>query len=106
VQLEITSISGKTKSFGGNKEGPCKRLSRELLEYLPEFHLVQEFRADRRRPYSRADIRKFWAGTWRKWQRKKIFHIPPHKVIMHLIRDVQLILLFAAELLRAPTESQ
>jgi radical SAM superfamily enzyme YgiQ (UPF0313 family) len=55
--------------------------------------------------YTRADIRKFWVGTRKKWRRRKILHIPPHKVIVHLLRDAQLILLFALELLRAPTES-
>ena len=55
--------------------------------------------------YSRVEIQKFWAGTWRKWRHKKIFRIPPHKVIMYLLRDVQLFLLFAAALLRAKVES-
>jgi radical SAM superfamily enzyme YgiQ (UPF0313 family) len=56
--------------------------------------------------YSRADIRQFWVGTWRKWRRKRVFLIPPYKVIVHLLRDARLILLFAVALLRAPTESQ
>jgi len=60
----------------------------------------------KRLTYSRADIRTFWIGAWRKWRRRKIFHIPPHKVIVCLIREAQLILLFALELLRAPTESK
>jgi radical SAM superfamily enzyme YgiQ (UPF0313 family) len=54
--------------------------------------------------YSRSDIQRFWAGTLRKWRRKRIFHIPPHKVIMHVLRDVQLFLLFAVALLHAKAE--
>lgn len=82
--------------------------------HVPELHvptkLTLAFRAfnlglAKRITYSRVDTHKFWAGTWRKWRRKKIFHIPPHKVIMHLLRDVQLFLLFAAALLRAQAES-
>jgi hypothetical protein len=56
--------------------------------------------------YSRSDTRTFWVGIWRKWRRRKILHVPPHKVLVHLLRDAQLVLLFAIELLRAPTESQ
>ena len=82
--------------------------------HVPELHVPTKlalafrdlnFGLAKRITYSRADIQKFWAGTWRKWRRKKIFHIPPHKVIVHLLRDVQLFLLFAAALLRAQVES-
>ena len=82
--------------------------------HVPELHVPSKlalafrdlnFGLAKRITYSRADIRKFWAGTWRKWRRKKVFHIPPHKVIVHLLRDAQLIFLFAMALLRAPTES-
>jgi hypothetical protein len=83
--------------------------------HVPELHVPSKlalpfrdlnFGLAKRITYSRADIRKFWAGTWRKWRRKKIFLIPPHKVIVNLLRDAQLIFLFAMALLRAPTESQ
>jgi len=83
--------------------------------HVPELHVPSRlalafrglnFDLAQRITYSRADIRAFWVGTWRKWRRKKIFHIPPHKVIMHLLREVQLILLFAMALLRAQVESQ
>jgi radical SAM superfamily enzyme YgiQ (UPF0313 family) len=82
--------------------------------HVPELHVPTKlalafrdlnFGLAKRITYSRADIQKFWAGTWRKWRRKKIFHIPPHKVITHLLRDVQLFLLFAAALLRTQVES-
>jgi hypothetical protein len=56
--------------------------------------------------YSRADIQRFWAETWRKWRRKKIFHIPLHKIILHFLREAQLFLLFAAALLRAQADSR
>jgi len=55
--------------------------------------------------YSRTDIKRFWAGTWRKWRRKKLFHIPPHKIFMHFLRDAQLFLLFTAALLHAQAEA-
>jgi hypothetical protein len=35
---------------------------------------------------------------------KKLFHIPPHAIIAHFLRDAQLIFLFAAALLRAQAE--
>ena len=82
--------------------------------HVPELHVPTKltlafrdlnFGLAKRITYSRAEIQKFWAGTWRKWRHKKIFHIPPHKVIMYLLRDVQLFLLFAAALLRAQVES-
>jgi hypothetical protein len=81
---------------------------------VPELHVPSRlalafrdlnFDLAQRITYSRADIREFWVGTLKKWRRRKIFHIPPHKVIMNLLRDAQLILLFALALLRSPTES-
>jgi radical SAM superfamily enzyme YgiQ (UPF0313 family) len=82
--------------------------------HAPELHVPSKlalafrdlnFSLAKRTTYSRADIQKFWAGTWRKWCRKKLFHIPPHKIITHFLRDAQLILLFASALLRAQAES-
>jgi hypothetical protein len=82
---------------------------------VPELHVPSKlslafrdlnFGLAKRTTYSRADIQRFWAGTWRKWRRKKLFHIPPHKIIMNLLRDAQLILLFAAALLHAQAESR
>jgi radical SAM superfamily enzyme YgiQ (UPF0313 family) len=83
--------------------------------HVPELHVPSKlslafrdlnFGLAKRITYSRADIRMFWAGTWRKWRRKKLFQIPPHKIIMHFLRDAQLFLLFAAALLRAQAESR
>ncbi len=37
-------------SFEYMRQRPGERQSRELLEHFPQFHLVQEFRAHRRRP--------------------------------------------------------
>jgi radical SAM superfamily enzyme YgiQ (UPF0313 family) len=83
--------------------------------HAPELHVPSKlalafrdlnFGLAKRITYSRADIQKFWAGAWRKWRRKKLFHIPPHKIITHFLRDAQLILLFAAALLRAQAESR
>lgn len=55
--------------------------------------------------YSREDIQRFWNSTWRRWHRRKIFLIPPHKVVLHFLRDAQLMCLFAAALLRAEEKS-
>ena len=83
--------------------------------HVPELHvpskLTLAFRdlnldLAKRITYSRADIRTFWIGAWRKWRRGKIFHIPSNKVIVCLIREAQLTLLIAVALLRAPTESE
>jgi radical SAM superfamily enzyme YgiQ (UPF0313 family) len=83
--------------------------------HVPELHVPSKlalafrdlnFGLAKRITYSRADIQRFWAGTWRKWHRKKIFHIPPHKIIMHFLREAQLIVLFAAALLGALAESR
>jgi radical SAM superfamily enzyme YgiQ (UPF0313 family) len=56
--------------------------------------------------YSRMDIQKFWTGIWNKWRRKKLFHIPPHKIITNFLRETQLILLFTIALVRAQGESR
>jgi radical SAM superfamily enzyme YgiQ (UPF0313 family) len=83
--------------------------------HVPELHVPSKlalafrdlnFGLAKRITYSRADIQAFWAGTWKKWRRRKIFHIPPHKIIMHFLREAQLIVLFAAALLRAQAESR
>jgi hypothetical protein len=63
------------------------------------------FGLTKRITYSRTDIKKFWAGTWRKWRGKKLFHIPPHKIFIHFLRDAQLFLLFTAALLHAQVEA-
>ena len=50
--------------------------------HVPELHVPSRlslafrdlnFDLAKRVTYSRADIRKFWNGTWRKWRRRKIF---------------------------------
>jgi hypothetical protein len=56
--------------------------------------------------YSRADIQKFWNRTWKSWRRRKIHLIHPYKVFLNFLRDVELMVLFAAALLRAGPDSQ
>jgi hypothetical protein len=51
--------------------------------------------------YSRADIQKFWNKTWKSWRRRQILLIRPHKVFLNLLRDAELMLLFAVALVRA-----
>ncbi len=67
----------------------------------------REFNLDlaRRVTYSRADIQKFWNNTWKSWRRRKTFLIRPHKVFLNFLRDAELMLLFAAALLRAQPDS-
>ncbi len=83
--------------------------------HVPELHVPSRlalafrdlnFGLAKRITYSRADIQRFWARTWIKWRRKKIFHIPPHRIIMHFFREAQLLSLFAGALLRAQSESR
>jgi hypothetical protein len=54
--------------------------------------------------YSRADIRQFWSKTQERWHRRQFFRIPPHKVVLNILRDVQLMVLFAADLMRGSSE--
>jgi len=60
----------------------------------------------KRLTYSRADIQRFWNRTWKRWRRGRIFLIPPHKVLLHFVRDIELMFLFAVALLRAEPESR
>jgi radical SAM superfamily enzyme YgiQ (UPF0313 family) len=60
----------------------------------------------RRVTYSRADIQMFWNTTWRRWRRRQIFLIRPHKIFLNFLRDAELMLLFAVALLRAEPDSQ
>jgi len=82
---------------------------------VPELHVPSKlalafrdlnFVLAKRMTYSRADIQRFWAGTWRNWRRKKILHIPLHKILIHFLRDAQLMWMFAAAFLRAQAESR
>jgi len=54
--------------------------------------------------YSRTDIRQFWSKTQERWHRRQFLRIPPHKVILNTLRDVQLMMLFAADLMRGTRE--
>jgi Fe-S cluster biosynthesis and repair protein YggX len=56
--------------------------------------------------YSRADIQEFCNKTWKSWRRRQILLIRPHKVFMNLLRDAELMFLFAMALLRAEPDSQ
>ena len=51
--------------------------------------------------YSRADLQRFWNRTWRSWRRRRLFLIHPHKVVLHFLRDAQLLFLFFRALKRA-----
>ncbi len=51
--------------------------------------------------YSRADLERFWGHVWRRWRRRGIFGIPPHKVVLNLLRDLRLLMMFASAVRRA-----
>lgn len=51
---------------------------------------------------SRADLRRFWNQTIRRWRRHQLYRIPPHKLALATYRDLRLLLLFAFDLMRAP----
>ncbi len=53
--------------------------------------------------YSRSDLQRFWNRNWRRWRRHQVFSIPPHKVVLNFLRDVQLLLMFTLALKRAET---
>jgi hypothetical protein len=44
--------------------------------------------------YTRADLQVFWTSVRERWQERRWFRIPVHKVPLNLLRDVQLSLLF------------
>ncbi len=55
--------------------------------------------------YSRADLQVFWNRTWKRWRRRQILLIRPHRVFLNFLRDAELLLLFAVALLRAEQHS-
>ncbi|NWG13072.1 MAG: radical SAM protein [Acidobacteria bacterium] len=50
--------------------------------------------------YSRADLREFWKRTWDS-PRIRILLTPPHRLFLNLLRDAELMFLFAVAILRA-----
>jgi hypothetical protein len=63
------------------------------------------FRLAKQVTYSRADIQRFWNGTWKSWRRGRLSLIRPHRVFMNFLRDIELIVLFALALKRAEPDS-
>jgi hypothetical protein len=55
------------------------------------------FRMAKRITYTRADLQMFWERT----RRSKFFLIRPHKVVLNLLKDMQLFLLFVRDLAKA-----
>jgi hypothetical protein len=50
--------------------------------------------------YTREDLRAFWSTVRRRWSDQHWFCIPVHKVLLNLIRDVQLSILFLLHVAR------
>ena len=61
--------------------------------------------AARRITYTRQDLKHFWRRTRVRWGRRQFLRIYPHRIILNLIRDAQLLVLFAAALLRGNATS-
>ncbi len=59
-----------------------------------------DFSVVKRITYSRADLHRFWARTRVRWGRKQFLRIYPHRVFLHMMRDFQLFVLFALDLMR------
>ncbi|MFH1573155.1 MAG: hypothetical protein ABIG68_04185, partial [Acidobacteriota bacterium] len=57
-------------------------------------------RLTERLTYSRIDLRHFWSQTRRRWKRHQILRIRPHRIAWNLIRDFELMLIFALALAR------
>jgi radical SAM superfamily enzyme YgiQ (UPF0313 family) len=51
--------------------------------------------------YSRADLAQFWKRTLRSWRAGAILRLRPHRIAFHLLRDLQLFLIFVRALMRA-----
>ncbi len=51
--------------------------------------------------YSRADLQRFWLRTWSNLRRRRLLLISPLKVLLHFLRDLQLLFLFALAIARA-----
>jgi len=61
--------------------------------------------AARRITYTRQDLKHFWRRTRVRLGRRQFLRIYPHRIILNLIRDAQLLVLFAAALLRGNAAS-
>jgi radical SAM superfamily enzyme YgiQ (UPF0313 family) len=58
------------------------------------------FRIAKRLTYTRSDLNQFWRKTRRRWTRRQFLSIRPHKIVMNFLRDAQLFILFASDLMR------
>ena len=61
--------------------------------------------AAQRITYTRQDLKHFWRKTRVRWGRRQFLKIVPHRIILNFIRDAQLLVLFAAALLRGNATS-
>jgi radical SAM superfamily enzyme YgiQ (UPF0313 family) len=77
---------------------------------VPELHVPSrltlalrdlDFNVAKRVTYTRADLRQFWHKTRKRWRRRQFLRIYPHRVFLNLLRDVQLMVLFAMDLMHS-----
>jgi hypothetical protein len=90
AELQLAHMRARVHSPG---MGVPSRLSLALRDL--NFGLAKQV------TYSRADLQKFWNRAWRRWKRHQVFSVPPHKVVLHFLRDAQLLLMFTRALKRA-----
>ena len=82
--------------------------------HVPDLHVPSRLslalrdlnlRLAKRVTYSRADIQEFWNKAWHGSRRRKVFLMRPHRLFLNVIRDAELMFLFALAFLRAEQES-
>lgn len=63
------------------------------------------FRVAKPVTYTRSDLNQFWAKTRERWSRRQFLRISPHRIAWNLLRDTQIFLLFAVDLMRGGATS-
>jgi hypothetical protein len=61
------------------------------------------FRVAKRVTYTRSDLNQFWGKTRERWSRRQFLRIYPHRIVLNFLRDAQLFVLFARDLVRGGT---
>jgi radical SAM superfamily enzyme YgiQ (UPF0313 family) len=76
---------------------------------FPELHVPSrlalafrdlDFSVAKRLTYTRADLKQFWIKTRERWSRRQFLHIRPLKIVLNFLREAQLLVLFAMDLMR------
>jgi len=59
-----------------------------------------DFSVAKRLTYTRTDLKQFWKKTRERWSRRQFLHMRPHKIVLNFLREAQLLVLFAMDLMR------